>query len=102
MRIFVFMQTYTFSTMDTETNKDAHSPTPDVHRYGTRMFLFALELIPIFGIPAIIGVFLSKWVRATYPGTGTGTTVAILFVLYTLSWIVVFLRFRSLRKGRTS
>lgn len=66
--------------------------------YGTRVFLFGLEVIFYFGAPAVLGTILGKWIERMHPEKGNGPTIAILFATYILSWTIVFFRFRAIRK----
>lgn len=66
--------------------------------YSTRLFLFALELIPYFGVPAIIGYVVNRRVEEMYPESGILPTVAIFFSTYLCSWIIVIARYRSITR----
>lgn len=58
-------------------------------RLQTRAFLIVLEIIVIFGVPAMIVVVLSKtqdW--------GTTLTYILLAVAFVLSWVVLLARVR--------
>ncbi len=66
--------------------------------YSTRIFLFALELIPYFGLPAIIGFFANKRVQELYPESGIPATIAIFFTTYMFSWLIVIARYRSVTR----
>lgn len=67
--------------------------------YSTRIFLFALELIPCFALPAIIGYFVNDWVSGQYPGLGMPGTIGIFATAYTFSWAVVIARYRSITRS---
>ncbi len=69
--------------------------TPD---YSSQMFWFALELIPYFGVPAILGLFLNKKIETLYPKFGIAATATIFFVTYSISWVIVVLRYRSIKR----
>ena len=66
--------------------------------YSTRVFLFALELIPSFGIPAIIGFYINKLVLGSFPNAGTAATATIFFIMYVFSWVYVVMRYRSIKQ----
>lgn len=66
--------------------------------YSTRIFFFALELIPAFGIPAIFGIYLNKLVLETYPNVGSAATATIFFTMYVASWAFVIKRYRAIKK----
>lgn len=81
-----------------ESHKDEKkSPVQASQDYSTRIFLFGLELIPYFAIPAIVGIFINKKVIEAYPDTNSLVTASIFFAMYVCSWIVVVMRFRSVR-----
>jgi len=82
----------------------ANSDTPQKttrtrEEYSTRIFLFALELIPYFGIPALIGYFINDWLQQSYPGLGLAGTVGVFVTTYIFSWIVVIARYRSITRN---
>lgn len=66
--------------------------------YSTRLFLFALELIPYFGLPALIGYFVHKRVELLYPNAGFLATFGIFFTSYVVSWVIVIVRYRSVTR----
>ena len=66
--------------------------------YSTRVFLMALELIPAFGVPAIIGFFLNRLVLNSYPNPGAAATATFFFIMYPASWVFVIKRYRAIKK----
>jgi hypothetical protein len=75
--------------------------TPSVQAsqdYSTRIFLFALELIPYFALPAILGFFLQKRFVASNPDSTFLITVGIFSTTYILSWAIVYLRYSSIKR----
>lgn len=83
--------------MESQTD-EKKTPVQASQDYSTRVFFFALELIPYFAIPAILGIFINKKVLEVYPDTSTLATASIFFVMYVCSWILVVMRFRSIRR----
>lgn len=55
---------------------------------SNKTFLLALSLIGIFGVPAIIGFFVGRWVDSTYDMRPYGS-MAVLAVTLIFSWILV-------------
>jgi hypothetical protein len=66
--------------------------------YSTRIFLFALELIPYFAIPAAVGFYINKRIVAANPDTSLLVTGAIFFAMYFFSWSIVVMRYKAIRR----
>jgi hypothetical protein len=66
-------------------------------QYSTRMFLFALELIPYFGVPALVGLYVNKRILESYPETNVPVTALIFISTYICSWVLVVIRYRSIK-----
>ena len=66
--------------------------------FGHRMFIFGLEIILYFGIPAFGGAFLGKYLEKVYGGNGARFTVPILIFTYIFSWCLVVFRYRMIKR----
>jgi ABC-type transport system involved in Fe-S cluster assembly fused permease/ATPase subunit len=80
------------------TQKESKPETQTSKDYSTRMFMFALELIPYFGIPAIIGLYANKKIIGVYPDTSFPITAVIFLFTYILSWVLVVKRYQSIKR----
>lgn len=75
--------------------------TPSVQAsqdYSTRIFLFALELIPYFGIPAAIGLYVHKRLAEANVENTFLITAAIFLFTYVCSWTIVIFRYRAIKR----
>lgn len=59
-----------------------------VEDYSGRIFWFALGLVPIFGLPAILAVFAGRYVENTYD-ISWPVTLVFLGLAFVFSWAVV-------------
>lgn len=69
--------------------------TIEKQKYGTRMFFLGLEIVGYFAVPAILGVFVGKFVEKKYE---IDITIPLLFVTYIISWSIVAIRYRMIQK----
>jgi Na+/melibiose symporter-like transporter len=60
----------------------------------TKAFRIALEMVGLFGIPAVLAVLIGGWSQAQF-GWPDWTTLALLGVAFLMSWAIVFYRVRS-------
>lgn len=67
----------------------------DRQKQTTKIFILGLEILAYFSIPAVLGVFVGKWVEKKY---GVDITIPLLFVTYIISWGIVAMRYRSITK----
>ncbi len=74
------------------------TPVQASQDYSTRIFLFALELIPYFAIPAGIGFYINKRVVESNPDTSILITAMIFFAMYLFSWSIVVMRYKAIRR----
>lgn len=65
-------------------------------KYTNRIFFLGLEIIFYFGIPAVLGVWIGNMVDKKY---NLNINIPILFATYIISWIIVFLRYKSIKKS---
>lgn len=79
--------------MEKETNLP---PKKGQNDYSRRIFILGIEVIFYFGIPAIIGALVSKWLKVRYPDQNYWTFI-ILGVTYFLSWFIVFWRYKAIK-----
>lgn len=66
-------------------------------KYTNKFFTLGIEIIFYFGIPAFLGVVIGNYVKEKY---GLNLDIPILFGTYIISWIIVFLRYRSIKRNK--
>ncbi len=64
--------------------------------FTTRIFWLMFEMIFIFGIPAVIAVYLAKKLSAT--NTDMNWSAIFLFVSFVLSWFIVGIKYKKQTK----
>ena len=64
--------------------------------FTTRIFWLMFEMIFIFGIPAVIAVYLAKKLSAT--NTDMNWSAIFLFVSFVLSWFIVGMKYKKQTK----
>lgn len=62
-----------------------------------KIFWLSFETIFIFGIPAFLGAFIGLKIDENY-GTGKIFTLLILFFTFVLSWLLVILKYKNIKK----
>lgn len=67
----------------------------DRQKQTTKIFMLGLEILAYFSIPAVLGVFVGKWVEKEY---GINIMIPLLFGTYIISWGIVVVRYRSITK----
>lgn len=81
-------------SMNDHTNKKKDAR--ERHReHRTKAFRVALELIAVFGIPAVIALFAGQRLDAVY-SDGKTITIVLLAAAFISSWIITIVRVRSL------
>ncbi len=61
--------------------------------FTTRIFWLMFEMIFIFGIPAVIAVYLAKKLSAT--NTDMNWSAIFLFVSFVFSWFIVAMKYKK-------
>lgn len=64
--------------------------------FTTRIFWLMFEMIFIFGIPAVIAVYLAKKLSAT--NTDMNWSAIFLFVSFVFSWFIVGIKYKKQTK----
>ena len=64
--------------------------------FTTRIFWLMFEMIFIFGIPAVIAVYLAKKLSTT--NTDMNWSAIFLFVSFVLSWFIVGMKYKKQTK----
>ncbi|PSO46970.1 MAG: hypothetical protein BRC24_00300 [Parcubacteria group bacterium SW_4_46_8] len=66
-------------------------------QFRTKTFRFILELIVIFGGPALAALFAGRYLDGVY---GTGRTITIILLIFTfiLSWVITIWRTRQIER----
>jgi uncharacterized membrane protein (DUF485 family) len=66
-------------------------------KYITKIFWLCLQIAFIFGIPAVGGAFLSRFLKNKYPNNDYISTL-VLFGCFIFSWVIVIIYFNYLKK----
>jgi len=77
--------------------KNQASPeTEHTNKQATDMqakaFRIALEMIAVFGIPAVAALVVGGWLEDTF---GSWITYVLLGLAFVISWVIVYVRVRS-------
>lgn len=62
--------------------------TESVEDYSNRIFWFALGLIPIFGLPAIVAVLAGRYLAENH-SIDWPVTLLFLAIAFVFSWVIV-------------
>lgn len=65
--------------------------------WRTRIFRLLLEIAIIFALPAVAAVLLGGWVEGE-DGSRNSATFLFLGIAFVFSWVIVILRYRSVKK----
>jgi len=83
-----------------ETLKQPTDPRAQKEAFRTRLFFLMLEIAGLFLIPALVAVWVGKWLDSSYEFGNTGKALALL-VAFVLSWVCVIVRYRqAVREGK--
>jgi uncharacterized membrane protein len=66
--------------------------------WRTKVFWLLLEIAFIFGIPAALGYFLGRFIQSKY-GAGNDIFVLILGATFILSWVIVIIRYKQVKRN---
>ncbi len=66
-------------------------------RLHNKLYMMMIEIIFIFGIPAVVGFFLGKFLDTTF-GTGRTWSIIVLLFAFIISWIYLIARVRKIGK----
>jgi uncharacterized membrane protein (DUF485 family) len=69
----------------------------EYHEVTTKMFRTSLVNIPLFAVPAFAALFLGKYLDGRFE-TGKTITVVLIFIAFSLSWVLVLKRTRKMNK----
>jgi hypothetical protein len=67
-------------------------------RLTTKSFYIAFETLFIFGVPAVVGVYLGRWIISSY-GVGAWVLYFILGSTFILSWVVFLARVKRVSQS---
>ena len=62
-----------------------------------KTFILSLSVLGIFGVPAIIGFFVGRWVDVSY-GVRPYGSMAVLAVTFLFSWVLIIRLYLKLTK----
>lgn len=66
-------------------------------KYTNKFFMLGIEIIFYFGIPAFLGMLIGNYIKEKYE---LNLYIPILFGTYILSWAIVLIRYRSIKKSK--
>lgn len=76
-----------------------YAPNVQIEEFRSKTFAMMLKLLFIFGIPAVAGFFLGRYVDARFDMRPTGTLI-VLMITFVFSWAIVIRMFITLERER--
>ena len=66
-----------------------------------KIYLIAIEIIFIFGIPAVVAVFVANWINESFSIDRTLALIVLLLLAFVSSWVILFARLKKVNKELT-
>lgn len=63
-----------------------------------KLYMMLIEILGIFGIPAVLAFFIGRSVDTQMDTTGHTATIVLLVIAFVTSWIILIRRVRTISK----
>ena len=65
-------------------------------KYVHKIFYLMLEILVIFGAPAVVAYFLGAWLDARFTTEGKTLQMTALAVAFVTSWVITIMKYRRI------